>query len=215
MVSKEGWQLICALLAGEERVTPGACYALGCCFDAGASQSCIYPTSVEARALEDLVQQRREAPSPAAAEALAPSSAVTGQLPAGPYARRLCLPGIACESKWLGDNRGVSAAGRASAACRYAMPATGPEIRLGMSWGIGWLNLHNLLATNIAASDLGPVRLVGLRVRACLHSARFAGRELLCFLSTPPACGWCCASCCARKHVPCHERLVAYLMSVT
>lgn len=170
-------------------MTPGACDALGCCFDAGVSQSCIYPTSVEARALEDLVQQRREAPSPATAEALAPSSAVKGQLPGGPSARRLYLPGIACESEWLIDNRSASVAGGASAACQYAMPATGPEIRFGMSWGIGWLNLHNLLATNIAASDLGPVRLLRLSVYACLHRAQCAANpNFLCFLCTPPAC---------------------------
>ncbi len=170
-------------------MTPGACDALGCCFDAGASQSCIYPTSVEARALEDLVQQRREAPSPAAAESLAPSSAVTGhRLAPHTFACTSLVWRLACETKWLSD-RGVSAAGGASAACRYAMPATGPEIRLGMTWGIGWLNLHNLLATNIAASDLGPVRLVRLCVCACLHRAQCAARpDFLCFLCTPPAC---------------------------
>jgi len=66
----------------------------------------------------------------------------------------------------------------------------GPEIRLGMNWGIGWLNLHNLLATNIAASDLGPVRLVRLGVCTCLHRAQCAaGPDFLCFLCIPPASG--------------------------
>jgi len=65
-----------------------------------------------------------------------------------------------------------------------------PQAQISMNWGTNWHNLHNLLAMNIAASDLGPVRLMKLSVRTCLHRAQSAGGpDYLCFVSTPPACG--------------------------
>ena len=42
--------------------------------------------------------------------------------------------------------------------CRYGVPASGPEVRTNMTWGMGWMNYHYLLSMEVAASDLGPVR---------------------------------------------------------
>ena len=42
--------------------------------------------------------------------------------------------------------------------CRYGVPASGPEVRANMTWGMGWMNYHNLLSMEVAASDLGLVR---------------------------------------------------------
>lgn len=42
--------------------------------------------------------------------------------------------------------------------CRYGVPASGPEVRTNMTWGMGWMNYHYLLSLEVAASDLGPVR---------------------------------------------------------
>ncbi|KAK9818980.1 hypothetical protein WJX81_005038 [Elliptochloris bilobata] len=129
---------------GSDGVGAAACTALGCCFDATAAQRCAHPSDVETRTLDELIQQRKAAASSAAAEGLAPSSLAIG------------------EDLWAGY----------SDSCRYGMPAMGPEVREGMTWGIGWRRYHDLLSMRIAAGDQGPANTTG-------YQAVFYGDSIL------------------------------------